>query len=130
MKNIFKIGDRKEYRRVIAPEDIASFHGKVVHPVCATFALARDIEWTTRLFVLEICDDDEEGIGTMLTVKHESPAFIGEELLINAWIEEINGHELICSYEARVEERVVATGQTGQKIFKKDRIERLFHQHK
>jgi hypothetical protein len=50
--------------------------------------------------------------------------------LINAWIEEINGHELICSYEARVEERVVATGQTGQKIFKKDRIERLFHQHK
>jgi predicted thioesterase len=73
MKNIFKIGDRKEYRRVIGPDDVAAFHGKVVHPVCATFALARDIEWTSRLFVLQMCEDDEEGIGTMLTVHHRVP---------------------------------------------------------
>ena len=50
------------------------FSGKVVHPVCATFALARDIEWTTRQFVLQMRDDDEEGIGTMLTIDHRSPA--------------------------------------------------------
>ena len=130
MKNIFKIGDRKEYRRVIGPDDVAAFHGKVVHPVCATFALARDIEWTSRLFVLQMCDDDEEGIGTMLTVHHRSPAFVGQEVSISAKVEEINGNELICSYEASINDRLIATGQTGQKIFKKEKIDRLFQPQK
>jgi predicted thioesterase len=130
MKNIFRIGDRKEYRKVIGLDDVAAFHGKVVHPVCATFALARDIEWTSRLFVLEMCDDDEEGIGTMLTVHHKNPAFVGQEVSIRAWVEQINGNELICSYEASANERLIATGQTGQKIFKKEKIDRLFDQIK
>ena len=130
MKNIFKIGDRKEYRRVVDPGDVATFHGKIVHPVCATFALARDIEWTSRLFVLQMCDDDEEGIGTMLTVNHKSPAFVGEEIYISARVHAINGHELICSYEASVDDRLIATGQTGQKIFKKEKIDKLFQRSK
>lgn len=130
MKNIFKIGDRKEYRRVVESGDIAAFHGKVVHPVCATFALARDIEWTSRQFVLQMCDDDEEGIGTMLTVNHKSPAFMGEEVSFSAMVEKITGNELICSYEASVDDRLIATGQTGQKIFKKEQIDRLFQRQK
>lgn len=130
MKNIFKIGDRKEYRRVIGPDDVAAFHGIIVHPVCATFALARDIEWTSRLFVLQMCEDDEEGIGTMLTVNHKAPAFVGEEILITACIEQMNGFELICSYEVTVKDRVIATGQTGQKIFRREKIARLFEQQK
>lgn len=130
MKNIFKIGDRKEYRRIVEYSDAATFHGRMVHPVCATFALARDVEWTSRLFVLQMCDDDEEGIGTMLTVNHKSPAFIGEEISISAEVQEINGHELICSYEASVDDRLIATGQTGQKIFKKEKINKMFERRK
>jgi len=126
MKNIFKIGDRQDYRKVVEPGDVASFHGEVVHPVCATFALARDIEWTSRQFVLEMCEEDEEGIGTMLTINHKAPAFVGEEVAIIARVHEINGHELICSYEAFVNDRLIATGQTGQKIFKREKIKTLF----
>jgi predicted thioesterase len=50
-----------------------------------------------------MCEEDEEGIGTMLTVNHKSPAFIGEEVSISATGEKITGHELICSYEASVD---------------------------
>jgi predicted thioesterase len=99
----------------------------VVHPVCSTFALARDIEWSTRLFVLDMREDDEEGIGTFLSVEHKSPAFVNEKLTIEATVEHITGHELICSYIARVGERIVATGKTGQKILKREKIARLFH---
>ena len=130
MKNIFKVGDRKEYRRVIGPDDVAAFHGKVVHPVCATFALARDIEWTSRQFVLQMCEEDEEGVGTLLTVHHKSPAFVGQEVSISATVEQINGNELICSYEASVNDRLIASGQTGQKIFKKEIIDKLFQSKK
>lgn len=128
MKQIFKPGDQKIYERVVQEGDVAAFHGEVVHPVCSTFALARDIEWSTRLFVLDMREDDEEGIGTFLSVEHKSPAFVNEKLTIEATVDRITGHELICSYIARVGERVVATGKTGQKILKREKIARLFQQ--
>ncbi len=126
MKNIFAIGDKKEYQHTVQQSDIASFHGVVVHEVCATFALARDIEWTTRQFVLDMRDDDEEGIGTFLSIDHKSPAFVGEEINYSAEVHQINGHELICLYEAKVGARIIATGKTGQKILKKAKINKLF----
>ena len=126
MKNIFKPGDKKEYRKIVMPDDVAAFHGVVVHPVCSTFALAREAEWTTRQFVLDMRDDDEEGVGTFLSIGHKSPAFVGEEILFTGIVESINGHELICSFEAHAGARLIASGRTGQKILKKEKIEKLF----
>jgi fluoroacetyl-CoA thioesterase len=126
MKNIFSIGDKKEYKHIVQQTDVAAFHGEGVHDVYATFALARDVEWTTRQFVLDMRDEDEEGIGTFLSIEHKSPAFVGEEIKYSAEVHQINGHELICLYEAKVGARVIATGKTGQKILKKDKINKLF----
>lgn len=126
MKSIFKPGDKIQFKKVVEPVDVASFHDMVVHPVYSTFALARDAEWTTRQLVLEMKDADEEGIGTFLTVEHKAPAFIGEEIVFTGIIDSMNEHELICHYEARVGERVIASGKTGQKILKKEKIEKLF----
>jgi fluoroacetyl-CoA thioesterase len=128
MKTIFKAGDKKEYRKTVQPEDVAAFNGEIVHPVCATFSLAREIEWTTRQFVLEMKDDDEEGIGTFLTIEHKGPAFIGEEIVFTGTIDMIKDHELICSFEARTKDRLVAAGKTGQKILKREKIKQLFKQ--
>lgn len=125
MKNPFQIGDTVQYTKVVEPHDVAAFHGEIVHPVCATFTLAREAEWTTRLFVLKIKEDDEEGIGTFLTIDHKGPAFVGEEIVFTGRLEEINGNEIICSYNARVGGRLIAVGKTGQKIFKKEKIRKL-----
>ncbi|HRJ28216.1 MAG TPA: hypothetical protein PLV21_15780 [Cyclobacteriaceae bacterium] len=125
MKEIFKPGDIKTYTHTVTTKDVAAFHGEVVHQVCSTFALARDIEWTTRQFVLEMRDADEEGIGTFLSIEHKAPAFVDETLFIEAAIENINGHELICSYIARVEDRIIAIGKTGQKILKREKLKQL-----
>ena len=126
MKSIFKPGAQKVYKKIVAQNDLAAFKGETVHKVCSTFALAREIEWATRQFVLEIREEDEEGIGTMLTINHQSPALAGEEIIIRSHIESINGHELICTFKAMVGDRLIATGKTGQKILKKDRLEQLF----
>jgi len=111
---------------IVKDEDVAAFTTGVVHHVYSTFALARDAEWTTRQFVLEMKEIDEEGIGTMVSVTHHSPAFTGEEVIITGMIIRIQHHEIICSYEAKVGRRLVATGETGQKILKKEKFERLF----
>lgn len=126
MNNFFDVGDVQVFQSVVAEGDLAGFGGEIVHPVCATFALARDIEWTSRQFVLKLRDDDEEGIGTMLTINHVSPAFVGEEIIFTARIQEIKGNELVCSYEARVGDRLIAYGKTGQKILKREKINRIF----
>jgi fluoroacetyl-CoA thioesterase len=126
MKQLFKVGDKKEFKRKVTGEDFATFHGDTVHPVCATFSLARDIEWTTRQFVLEMRDADEEGVGTFISIQHISPAFEGEEIHYSGYIDELNGNELICSVDVRVGERLIARASTGQKILKREKIKKLF----
>lgn len=126
MKKKVIIGATKEYEKRVVSEDVAAFHGDVVHPVCATFTLAREIEWATRLFMLDIIEDDEEGIGTFLTIQHKSPAFVGDILKIEAVVLGFEKNELICDYKAKVGDRIVAIGQTGQKLLKKEKIEQLF----
>lgn len=126
MRDGFSIGDTQVYEKVVTEEDTATFQEGMVHPVCATFALARDMEWSSRLFVLEMKEDHEEGIGTYLTIDHQSPALVGDRLTITAILDRWQGRELICKVTVQVGDRVVATGETGQKILKKEKLGRIF----
>lgn len=126
MKPVVKPGDTHEYRFTVQTEDVARFKGEIVHPVCSTFTLAREIEWTTRQFVLRMRDEDEEGVGTFLSIDHKGPAFIGEEVRILARVESLTGNELICTYTASTDKRLVAEGKTGQKILKREKLKTLF----
>ncbi|MEV4883296.1 hypothetical protein MRBLMN1_001792 [Chitinophaga ginsengisegetis] len=126
MLSLFKPGDTKHFSRIVRPEDCASFDSGHVHPVYATFALARDAEWCCRLFVLDMKETSEEGIGTRLTVEHLSPALTGSRVDFTAVITQIQHHEITCSYEAVCNGRVVATGIQVQKILSKEKLEKLF----
>ncbi len=126
MKNIFKTGERKSFKRIVLESDCAIFNGELLHKVCSTFALARDFEWSSRLFFLEMKEEDEEGVGTMLSINHRSPAFVGEEIIFTATVEKIEKNELICTITAEADGRTIATGKTGQKMLKKERLAELF----
>jgi fluoroacetyl-CoA thioesterase len=126
MKLIFKPGDKKTYKKVVADADVAAFHGEVLHEVCSTFSLARDFEWSSRLFFIEMKEEDEEGVGTFLSIDHKSPAFVGEEIIFTATVVKIDKNELTCMIEARTDKRLIATGTTGQKMLKKDKLKQVF----
>lgn len=126
MKNIFKKGDQKIYKTIVHTGDQAAFHGEVLHRVCSTFALARDMEWASRLFFIEMKEDDEEGVGTYLQIEHVAPAFVGEELTITAVVDTINGNELMCNIQVKQNNKLIATGKTGQRMLKKDKLNRIF----
>jgi predicted thioesterase len=125
MRNPFQEGDTRHFHKLITEADFARFEAGLVHPVCSTFALAQAMEWASRLFVLEMKDPDEEGIGTMLHIDHHSPAFAGETLLIEATYKTLHQNELRCTIAVKAGERLIATGQTGQKILKKEKIHLL-----
>lgn len=126
MKNIFKKGDQKIYKTIVQPSDQAAFHGEVLHAVCSTFALARDMEWTSRLFFIEMKEADEEGVGTFLQITHRSPAFVGEELTITATVDYISGNELMCDIVVMQKDKLIATGKTGQRMLKKEKLNAIF----
>jgi fluoroacetyl-CoA thioesterase len=126
MKNIFIPGDQKKYKKTVGPTDVAAFHGVTLHEVCSTFSLARDFEWSSRLFFIDMKEEDEEGVGTFLSIDHKSPAFVGEEIIFTAQVVKIEKNELICSIEAKTAGRLIATGTTGQKMLKKDRLKQIF----
>jgi predicted thioesterase len=128
MKHIFKVNDTKTYTKIITNADIASFESGTVHEVYSTFSLAKDAEWCGRLFVLDMKDNDEEGIGTQITVRHLSPAFVGEQVVITTTFTTItDSKEILTSYEVRVGNRLIATGIQGQKILLKSKIAQLFN---
>jgi predicted thioesterase len=126
MKNLPQPGDARHFEMQVQVADTATFASGQVHPVYATFAVARDAEWVCRLFVLEMKEEDEEGIGTFVTVDHHSPALVGQRVHFTATVESLRGNELICGWEAKVGGRLLASGRQGQKILKKTKLDALF----
>lgn len=126
MRNAFSIGDFKEYEHTVSAEDIAKFETGVVHEVYSTFALARDAEWSGRLFVLEMKNESEEGIGTGINIIHRSPAFLGESVRFVATLVAVNKNEVVTDFVAMAGERLIAKGTQWQKILPKEKLEKLF----
>jgi predicted thioesterase len=116
-----------QFNKTVTDADTATFSSGNVHPVYATFALTRDAEWSSRLFVLEMKEGHEEGIGTFVNVQHVSPAFVGDKVIFEATIDELKGNEVNCTFTAKVDGRLIAAGRTGQKILPKQKIEDLFN---
>ena len=125
MKQVFRHGDTKEFYKKVGKKDAASFNGVQVHPYYSTYALARDAEWTSRLFVLDMKEYDEEGIGTYVNIQHKSPAPIGSEVRFIATIKSVHINEVHCTITAKVGNRLIATIETGQKILTADELESL-----
>jgi hypothetical protein len=126
MIDFFEIGSQKFFTKIVEPADCAAFNSGLVHPVYATFALGRDAEWACRLFVLEMKEEKEEGIGTFLNISHKSPALIGSKVEFTATVKSIHKNEIICTFIAKVGDRIIAEGEQGQKIIAKEKLEKLF----
>ena len=126
MKDIFKPQDKKTHSFSVKKSDFATFEAGTVHKVCSTFSLGREMEWSSRLFVEEMLEPHEVGIGTFLNIDHHSPALLGEEIELIATYDGIKKNEVVCSIEVKVGERVIATGTTGQKILLREKINQIF----
>ncbi|MCB9250942.1 MAG: hypothetical protein H6605_00605 [Flavobacteriales bacterium] len=127
MLSIFKPGDVKTFEREVLETDVAQFDSGMVHPVYSTFALGRDAEWVCRLFVIDMKEEGEEGIGTFLNIKHHSPAFIGEKVLFTGIFQELKGNNIFCDFKVNAGNRLIAEGNTGQKILLKEKIHSIFN---
>ena len=114
--------DKKLHTYKVTGSDLAEFDSGVVHHVCSTFALAREIEWSSRLFVIDMLKENEEGLGTRLEIEHLSPALEGEVLMIEATLNDRNKNDVFCSITVEVNGRIIAKASTVQKIVNKSQF--------
>lgn len=113
----------------VTEADFPVFDGQVVHPVCSTYALAREFEWAGRRVYLASRPTHvpgTEALGTMASVEHHAPAFLGETLTITATPTQYERGFLFVHCEARAGGRLIATGRTGQKITSAEKVVALF----
>lgn len=125
VKNPFDIGTQKSFRTTVTEEKLARFDAGLVHPVYSTFSLGKDVEWACRLFVLEMKEEGEEGVGSYLSIEHLSPAPLDSEVEITATLTAVNGNEVVCSYEVISSGRLIATGIQKQRIVNAQRFQQL-----
>jgi len=126
MINPFKKGDKKFYTKIVTEAETATFESGEVHPFYGTFALGRDAEWVCRLFVLEMKEEGEEGIGTYLNIKHMAPAVVGDEVKLTGILDEVDGRHVHCLFEAHSNGKLIAQGSTGQFILSEERKNELY----
>ena len=126
MINPFQPGDTQSFIRTVRDADLARFDSGLVHAVYATFALARDAEWASRLFVLAMKEDHEEGIGVSVSVEHLAPAPQGSDVRLTSTLVLVDGNRIECRWEAHLDEVLVTRGEQVQRILPKERIAQVF----
>ena len=96
-----------------------------VHPVYATYTMAKHFEEAGRKLLLRHLDDGEDGLGRSVAVEHLAPSWVGDRLTIEARCTEVRGNRITCACTATDGDgREVGTGSTVQVVLPRDVLDR------
>ncbi len=88
-----------------------------VHPVYATYAMAKHFEEAGRSLLLAHLEPGEAGIGTAVSVEHVAPAWPGDRVRVTATCTQVRGNRLTCALTAvNAHGRLLGRGSTGQAV--------------
>ena len=86
-----------------------------VHPVYATYTMAKHFEEAGRKLLLHHLDAGEDGLGRAVSVEHLAPSWVGDRLRIEARCVEVRGNRVTCECTATDDAgRQVGRGSTVQ----------------
>ena len=92
-----------------------------VHPVYATYNMAKHFEEAGRKLLLRHLDPGEDGLGRSVAVEHLAPSWVGDRLTIEARCAEVRGTRVTCECTATDDAgRVVGRGSTVQVVLARD----------
>lgn len=98
-----------------------------LHPVYATYWMARHFEEAGRLIILDFLEDGEGGIGTQLDVTHTASALPGMRVTVTATFERQEGRRVSASMVAVNElGDEIGRGTTTQMVLPQARIDANF----
>lgn len=130
MKPGLTVGLRHELQFTVTPEMCPHFDGVRVHPVCATWTVVHYLELAGRRVLVPHLEQNEEGVGVHISIDHRSPAVVGSVVTAEAVVQAVSSRRLECRVAALVGQRVIADGLFVQAVTGKEKLARLFDQHR
>lgn len=115
-------GAKVEFRITVDPSMRPAFDEKVVHNVLSTVSMIYYMEKAGREMIIPFLEEEEEGAGFEIQVKHIGPAVVGQKVLFTAVCTEINVRRVVCEVTAETNIHLVGKGLFTQAIFKKEEM--------
>ncbi|WP_079508560.1 thioesterase family protein [Mesobacillus jeotgali] len=122
MRDGLKAGQTASIEVIVTPDMFARFEGKLVHPVYSTVSMVYHMEWVSRQIILPFLEEDEEGMGGAVTVKHVAPCIEGAEVVITATVTDLQGNTILTNVRAESKGRLVGVGEVKQVVLPKAKI--------
>jgi predicted thioesterase len=95
-----------------------------VHPVYATYAMAKHFEEAGRKLLLPYLEPGEAAIGTAVSVEHLAPAWVGDRVRVTARCTGVAGGRVTCVLTAVDSAgRALGRGTTGQAVLPESVVE-------
>ena len=95
-----------------------------VHPVYATYSMAKHFEEAGRKLLLRYLQPGEAGIGRSVSVEHLGPSWVGDAIRVTARCVEVRGNRLTCECSAvDVDGRELGRGTTVQAVLPQEVLE-------
>ena len=128
MKPGFAPGIVREISVTVTEDMCPAFDGVVVHRCYSTWSVAHHMELAARKVLAEFLDDDEEGIGSHVSIDHLAPCPVGRTVTVRAALTEIvrdQSIRVICDVSAYDGDRLLARGRQVQVVMNKEELARL-----
>jgi fluoroacetyl-CoA thioesterase len=119
------VGAAAELDLVVTPEMTVRFDELgPVHPVYATYSMAKHFEEAGRKLLLRHLEPGEAGIGRSVSVEHLAPSWVGDAIRVTARCVEQRGNRLTCACSAVDEHgRELGRGTTVQAVLPDEVLE-------
>ena len=110
---------------VVTPESTVHFDELgPVHPVYATYTMAKHFEEAGRKLLLRYLEGDEAAIGSSVSVDHRAPSWVGDAIRVEARCVEVTGNRITCACTAAAEDgRELGRGTTVQVVLPAHELE-------
>ena len=116
------VGAAAELDVVVTPEMTVRFDELgPVHPVYATYSMARHFEEAGRKLLLRHLEPGEAGIGAAVSVEHRAPSWVGDAIRVTARCVEVRSGRLTCEcWATDAYRRDLGRGTTVQAVLPAD----------
>lgn len=95
-----------------------------VHPVYATYSMAKHFEEAGRKLLLQHLEPGSAGIGRSVAVEHLGPSWVGDTVTVVARCTEVSGNRLTCACTATdAQGRELGRGTTVQVVLPEELLE-------
>ncbi|WAA11843.1 thioesterase family protein [Fervidibacillus halotolerans] len=124
MKPGLAIGRSETISFHVTEEMYAQFEGKIVHPAYSTVSMVYHMEWVSRKIILPFLENDEEGMGASVKVKHIAPATLGTSITATAVVTKLDNRLVVTEVELSNGKEIIGKGEVVQVILPKGEIQK------